>query len=62
LETNEGIASTLLHMELYQLGDDYIIRFPDLMRAVTKEQIQAAAHKYLDPENYALAIVGPYED
>jgi zinc protease len=62
LETNEGIASTLLHMELHQLGDDYIIRFPDLMRAVTKEQIQAAARKYLDPEHYALAIVGPYED
>jgi zinc protease len=62
LETNEGIASTLLHMELHKLGDDYVIRFPDLMRAVTKEQIQAAAHKYLDPEHYALAIVGPYED
>jgi zinc protease len=62
LETNEGIASTLLHMELHQLGDDYVIRFPDLMRAVTKEQIQAAAQKYLDPEHYALVIVGPYED
>lgn len=62
LETNEGIAGTLLDMDLYQLGDDYIIRFPDLMRAVTKEQIQAAAQEYLDPEHYALAIVGPYED
>ena len=62
LETNEGIAGTLLDMELHQLGDDYIIRYPDLMRAVTKEQIQAAAQKYLDPEHYALVIVGPYED
>ena len=49
-------------MELYQLGDDYIIRFPDLIRSITKEQIQAAAQEYLDPERYALAIVGPYED
>jgi zinc protease len=62
LETNEGIAGTLLDMDLYQLGDDYIIRFPDLMRAVTREQIQAAAQEYLDPEHYALAIVGPYQD
>jgi zinc protease len=62
LETNEGIASTLLDMDLHQLGDDYIIRFPDLMRAVTKDQIQAAAQKYLDPEHYALVIVGPYEE
>ncbi|GAB4526706.1 MAG: pitrilysin family protein [Anaerolineae bacterium] len=62
LETNEGIANTLLDMDLYQLGDDYIIRFPDLIRSVTREQIQAAAQKYLDPEHYALAIVGPYEE
>jgi len=62
LETNEGVAGTLLDMDLYQLGDDYIMRYPDLMRAVTKEQIQAAAQKYLDPEHYALAIVGPYEE
>ena len=62
LETNEGIAGTLLDMELHQLGDDYIIRFPDLMRAVTQEQIQAVAQRYLDPDHYALAVVGPYED
>jgi zinc protease len=61
LETNEGIASTLLDMELHNLGDDYIIRYPDLIRAVTEDQIQAAAQRYLDPEHYALVIVGPYE-
>jgi zinc protease len=61
LETNEGIAGMLLDMDLYQLGDDYIVRYPDLVRAVTKEHIQAAALKYLDPEHYAIAIVGPYE-
>ena len=62
LETNEGIAGTLLDMDLYQLGDDYIIRFPHLIRSITKEQVQAAAQDYLDPEHYALVIVGPYED
>jgi zinc protease len=62
LETNEGIAGTLLDMDLHQLGDDYIIRYPDIVRAITKEQIQVAAQKYLDPEQYALVIVGPYED
>jgi zinc protease len=49
-------------MDLYQLGDDYIMRYESLMRSVTKEQIQAAAQEYLDPEHYALVIVGPYED
>ncbi len=62
LETNEGIAGTLLDMDLYQLGDDYIIRYPELMRSITKEQILASARKYLDDERYALAVVGPYEE
>ena len=35
----------------------------DPLRAVrTGLQIQAAAQEYLDPEHYAVAIVGPYED
>lgn len=62
LETNEGIAGTLLNIDLHNLGDDYFIRYPDLIRAVTKQQIQAAAQKYLNPELYALVIAGPYED
>jgi zinc protease len=62
LETNEGIVGTLMDMELYDLGDDYIIRYPSIIRSVTKEQIQAAARKYLDAERYALAIAGPYHD
>jgi zinc protease len=62
LETNEGIASTLLDIDLYQLGDDYIMRYESIMRSVTKEQIQAAAQEYLDSEQYALSIVGPYEE
>ena len=62
LETNEGVADTLLHMELYELGDDYVMRYPQLIRSVTKEQVQQAAQHYLDPEHYALAIVGPYQE
>jgi zinc protease len=60
METNEGVASILLEIHLYQLGDDFIARYPDLINAVTKEEIQAAAQKYLSYEVYALAIAGPY--
>jgi zinc protease len=62
LETNEGIAGTLLDMELYQLGDDYIVRYPDLIRSVTRADVQAAARRYLDAEHYAVAIAGPWTD
>jgi zinc protease len=59
LETNEGISSTLLTMEQYDLGLDYLLRFADLVNAVTAQEIQDVAQAYLDPEVYALAISGP---
>jgi predicted Zn-dependent peptidase len=60
METNEGVAGILLDIHLYQLGDDFIARYPDIINAVTKEAVQAAAQKYLSDEVYALSIAGPY--
>lgn len=60
MEANEGIASILLEIHLYQLGDDFISRYADVINAVSKEEVRAAARKYLDPAAYALAIAGPY--
>ena len=61
LETNGGVAGALIEMELYGLGLDFLARYPALIRAVTREDVQAVAREYLDTENYALAIAGPYE-
>jgi zinc protease len=59
LESNDGIANTMLDMEFYQLGLDYLQRWPDLVRALTPAQVQAAAQKYLNTEHYALVVAGP---
>jgi zinc protease len=59
LETNEGAASMILDMERYELGLDYLERYPGLVNAVTAQDVQEMAQKYLDPEVYALAIAGP---
>jgi len=61
METNEGVAGTLLDMHLYQLGDDFIARYPAIINGVTQDEIQAAVQKYLNDEVYALAIAGPVE-
>jgi zinc protease len=61
LETNEGVASTMLDMERYDLGFDYLLRYADLVSGVTAHDVQEMAQKYLDPEVYALAIAGPEE-
>ncbi len=59
LETNSGIANVITDMELYEWGLDYLLEYPDLVRAITPEQVQAAAQKYLSTENLGIAVAGP---
>ena len=59
LETNEGVASAIGTMELYDLGLDYYQRYPALVKAVTRDDIQHVAHEFLSAENYVLAEAGP---
>jgi zinc protease len=59
LESNEGVALSLVHMEKYGLGLDYYQRYPELVAAVTREQILQAARQFLNPENLAIAVAGP---
>lgn len=62
LATNSGIASALLDTELYRLGLDYLRKRNDFYRQVTLEQVNAAAKKYLHPENGVLVLAGPYQE
>jgi len=59
LETNAGVAHTILSMERYGLGLDYLQRYKRLIDEVTPERVQAAARRWLDPDAFALAIAGP---
>ncbi len=59
LETNEGVASTISSMELFDLGLDYLLRFPAMFNAITRDEIQTAARTFLSAENYVLATAGP---
>jgi len=59
LETNDGMAGTLLGIERHGLGLDYIDRYPAIINAVSHAQIVAAARRYLSTERYVLAVAGP---
>jgi zinc protease len=59
LETNEGVAGSISTLEEYDLGLDYLRRYPDLIRAITRDSVLAAARKHLDPDRFALAVAGP---
>jgi zinc protease len=59
LETNAGIASFLQSEEQFGLGLDYDRRLADDIRAVTLEEVRAAAAEILHPERAAVAVAGP---
>jgi len=57
LDRQSSIASFILQVELYGLGLDYIERYPKLIDAVTKDDIQRVAQKYLHPDALILVAV-----
>lgn len=59
LETNESIAAFLQIVEEFGLGLDYDRRLAEHLRAVTLEEVRAAAAEALDPARAAVAIAGP---
>ena len=61
LETNAGIANFLQIAEFFGLGLDYDRQLPQLLSAVTLEDVNAAAQA-LDPERAAIVIAGPYQE
>ena len=60
-ETNMGIATYLQTVEFFGLGLDYDVRMPDLLRAVTREQVHDAARHAIDPANATVVVAGPFE-
>jgi zinc protease len=58
-ESNAGVCNGLLNIERYNLGLDYYRRYPDLVRAVTPEQVVETARRYFTPEALAIAVAGP---
>lgn len=59
LETNDGIAGIIADMVLFDLGLDYLERFPDIVNSVTPAQMQEAARKYMPLDTCSIAVVGP---
>jgi zinc protease len=58
LESNAGVVNALLNIERYDLGLDYYLRYPDLVRSITPEDILATSRKYLHPDKLAISIAG----
>ena len=56
--TTAGVAGQLLTIDRYHLGDDYLSDYRKAVEAVTPEDVQAVAKKYLDPAHMFLVAAG----
>ncbi len=61
LETNEGVAMAILDMVRYDLGLDYVQRFPERVFEVDAEAVRRVAATYLRPDACVVAVSGPPE-
>ncbi len=58
LESPSAVLSNYISSRLYKLPADYWDKLPNRIDAVTQEQVQAAAKKYLDPSRLQIVVVG----
>jgi len=57
LDTNRKIADFLASVEFYNLGLDYVEKYPGYINSVTKDDVLRVARKYLNPEHYVLVVI-----
>jgi len=62
LETNSGIAGFLQTVEFFGLGPDFDVRLPEYLRRVTRDEINDAARRLLDPDRATVVVTGPYQE
>ena len=62
LESNEGIAGTLVNIETYGLGLDYLVHYRDTIQSLTRDDLLQAARRYMNPDALVIAVAGPETD
>lgn len=58
IETQDGLIDQMVTIKMFDLPNDYLRTYRDQVNAVTVEQIQGVAQKYITPDKAAVVIVG----
>jgi zinc protease len=61
-ETQEGLTNLLVSQQLFDLPADYLRTYRDKVNAVTLEDVERVAKKYIAPDKIAIVIVGDAEE
>lgn len=59
LEMSSGMVGLLLAMERYQLGLDYMQRYPDMIGGLTAADLLSAVQRHLEPKTAVVVVAGP---
>ena len=57
-ETTQSLAGSLAQMFIFNLPPDYFETFTTRVRAVTQADVQRAAERYIQPDKFAVVVVG----
>lgn len=57
-ETTTSVAGSLAQMFVFNLPSDYYATYTDRVRAVTAADVQRVAGRYIQPDKFAVVIVG----
>jgi zinc protease len=58
VDSSAKLANVLAQVEFYNLGLDYFTQYPKAIEKVTKDDVLRAAKQHLNPQHYALVVVG----
>ena len=61
-ETQEGLTNLIVSQELYNLPKDYLQSYRDDINAVSVDEVQRVAKKYIFADRMAIVIVGDAEE
>ncbi len=61
-ETQEGLTNLLVSQQLYDLPADYLQTYRDKINAVTLDDVERVAKKYISPDKIAIVVVGDAEE
>ena len=61
-ETQSGLTGLIVAQQLYDLPEDYLETYRDKVKAVTLDEVQRVANKYIDAKKLAIVIVGDADE
>ena len=62
LQTNDHLATRVLEQEFFGLEEEYWLRDVERMRKITVAEINAAAHRYLDPDLLSIVCLADFHE